>query len=263
MDNFLDFDERCVQLFKTANDYYAAGYSKRNIAKLLRVSRQTVIKYVGGDFEALCRKTLPSSIDAYHDYIVESLESGIIRKDIYRSIVAMGFNGKQTCAYDYMNRVIAHYGIEFSIYKSISVEAIQRRKQIQESDHVTRASLFKFLWMNAELPPEHKEYVFSKYPHLYELNACVKEFRQIFDKGRMPLLYLFIEKYKRSDLKALASFAKGLEKDIEAVENAVGSNLSNGFVEGTVNKLKTTKRSMYGRCHLKLLSAKLIFDPSG
>ena len=79
----------------------------------------------------------------------------------------------------------------------------------------------------------------------------------------MPLLYLFIEKYKRSELKALASFAKGLDKDIEAVENAVSSNLSNGFVEGTVNKLKTTKRAMYGRCHLKLLSAKLIYDASG
>jgi len=78
----------------------------------------------------------------------------------------------------------------------------------------------------------------------------------------MPSLYLFIEKYKRSDLTALASFAKGLEKDIEAVENAVSSNLSNRFVEGTVNKLKTTKRAMYGRCHLKLLSAKLIYDAS-
>ena len=62
---------------------------------------------------------------------------------------------------------------------------------------------------------------------------------------------------------ALASFAKGLGKEIEAVVNAVSSDLSNGFVEGTVNKLKTAKRAMYGRCHLKLLSAKLIYAPSG
>ena len=262
MDNFLNFDERCVQLFKLANDYHAAGFSKRRIAKLLGVSRQTVIKYVGGDFEALCRKTLRSSIDAYHDYIVESLESGISRKDIYDNVVEMGFKGKQTCAYDYMNKLISHYGIEVSIYKSTSAEAIQRRKQIQEYDYVTRSALFKFVWMNTELSSDHKEYVFNKYPKLYELNNCVKEFRRVFDKGCMPSLYLFIEKYKRSDLKALASFAKGLEKDIEAVENAVSSNLSNGFVEGTVNKLKTTKRAMYGRCHLKLLSAKLIYDAS-
>jgi len=260
VDNFLNYDERCVQLFKSANDYHAAGFSKRKIAKLLGVSRQTVIKYVGGDFEALCRKTFRSSMDAYHDYIVESLKSGTSRKDVYCNVVAMGFKGKQTCAYDYMNRLIMQYSIDVSIYKSNSAEAKQRKKQIQAYDYITRSMMLKVLWMNAEISLHHKEHIFNKYPQLYELNNCINEFRQIFTKNRMPLLYLFIEKYKHSDLKPLASYAKGLDKDIEAVENAVSSNLSNGFVEGTVNKLKTAKRSMYGRCHLKLLSAKLIYD---
>lgn len=49
----------------------------------------------------------------------------------------------------------------------------------------------------------------------------------------MPQLYLFIEHYKISGIKEIASFAKRLEKDIYAVENAVASNFSNGFVEGT------------------------------
>lgn len=50
----------------------------------------------------------------------------------------------------------------------------------------------------------------------------------------MVLLYLFIEKYQKSQIKEFASFAKGLEKDIAAVENAVSSSKSNGFVEGTI-----------------------------
>ena len=61
------------------------------------------------------------------------------------------------------------------------------------------------------------------------------------------LLYLFIDRYKSSQIKELASFATGLEKDISAVENAVASDLSNGFVEGTNSKLKMVKRTMYGR----------------
>ena len=63
-------------------------------------------------------------------------------------------------------------------------------------------------------------------------------------------------------IKELASFAKGLEKDIEAVENAVASDLSNGFVEGTNSKLKMIKRTMYGRCSQKLLEAKLMYSPT-
>ena len=58
--------------------------------------------------------------------------------------------------------------------------------------------------------------------------------------------------------KELSHFASGLEKDLSAVENAVASPLSNGFVEGTNSKLKMIKRTMYGRCGKELLVAKLI-----
>lgn len=74
----------------------------------------------------------------------------------------------------------------------------------------------------------------------------------------MPYLYLFIEKYKNSDLKELSRLASGLEKDLSAVENAIASPLSNGFVEGTNSKLKMIKRTMYGRYGKELLTAKLI-----
>ena len=49
----------------------------------------------------------------------------------------------------------------------------------------------------------------------------------------MSYLYLFIEKYKNSSLKEISRFASGLERDLPAVENAVASPLTNGFVEGT------------------------------
>ncbi|MGN2338122.1 transposase [Clostridium cagae] len=45
----------------------------------------------------------------------------------------------------------------------------------------------------------------------------------------------------------------GLLRDIEAIENSVSSDLSNGFVEGTNNKLKMIKRTMYGRCSKSFL----------
>lgn len=71
------------------------------------------------------------------------------------------------------------------------------------------------------------------------------------------LLYLFVEKYSKSALKPLKSFADGLRRDIEAIENAVAYEYSNGFVEGTNSRLKMIKRTMYGRCGKRLLEAKL------
>lgn len=69
---------------------------------------------------------------------------------------------------------------------------------------------------------------------------------------------MFITKYKDSDIKDIQSFANGLSRDIDAVENAVTYEYSNGFVEGTNSKLKMIKKTMYGRCGISLLSAKMM-----
>ena len=114
--------------------------------------------------------------------------------------------------------------------------------------------------MGVELSANHKAYILQKYPKLKELIHCVREFREVYEKKSIPL-YLFIERYKNSDLKEISRFANGLEKDIEAVENSGASELSNGFVEGTNSKLKMrmVKRTMYGRCNKALLAAKLMY----
>ena len=72
------------------------------------------------------------------------------------------------------------------------------------------------------------------------------------------VLYSIVDKYRQSNFKQFSNFVAELEKDLEAVENAVSSPLSNGFVEGTNRKLKMVKRTMYGRCGRLLLEAKMM-----
>ena len=124
-------------------------------------------------------------------------------------------------------------------------------------DYITREGIFRYMWMNTELTVAHKNFIYDQYPAVQELHCCIKEFRNIFKKRNIPLLYLFIEKYCKSELKALKSFAEGLKRDIDAIENAVAYDYSNGFVEGTNSRLKMIKRTMYGRCRKRLLEAKL------
>ena len=56
----------------------------------------------------------------------------------------------------------------------------------------------------------------------------------------------------------LASFARGLRADVEAVAAALREPWSNGQTEGQINRLKTLKRQMYGRANLDLLRARLV-----
>lgn len=58
----------------------------------------------------------------------------------------------------------------------------------------------------------------------------------------------------------LNSFMNGLNRDIDAVKNAIRYKCNNGLAEGHVNKLKVIKRIMYGRNKFKLLRTKLLFN---
>lgn len=205
------------------------------------------------------RRNYRSGMDQYYDYIIKELSAEISRKDVYYRLIQKGYKGKLTAAYDYMNRIIKSHQIDIAVYRNSTAESIQKKKELQKYDHITRDGILRFLWRGMELSAAHKEYLMNTYPQLRELRACILEFRGVYKQKNMPLLYMFINRYKKSGMKELFCFAEDLERDLDAVENSVASPLSNGFVEGTNSKLKMVKRTMYGRCNKDLLVAKVMY----
>ncbi len=239
---------------------YEAGYSIRKISSTLKFSRHTVRKYINGDMASVCTPELTSGVDRYRDYIVKALGEGVCRSNIYRELVKQGLRCGKTAAYDYMNRLAEIHGIDISIMKDATPAQKEKQKQIRKYDYLSRKAVFRCLWMGEELEQGYLAYLYETYPKLRMLYTCIMEWRQIFRVGHQSLLYSFIDKYRDSEIKQIAGFVRGLMKDQEAVENAVSSPLSNGFVEGTNNKLKMVKRTMYGRCSRQLLAAKLMLE---
>lgn len=170
---------------------------------------------------------------------------------IYREICEKGYAGSYESFKYHSKKLKQEAGIVLQ-----SNEAVQ--KENTHFDIITRAGIFKHLWEGLELTPEHRNYIYANYSCVGILDRCIKEFRYMFKHQSIPLLYCFIDAYSSCEIKPLESFAKGLLNDIDAIENAVGMNLSNGFVEGTNSKTKMIKRTMYGRCSLPLLRAKII-----
>lgn len=73
-------------------------------------------------------------------------------------------------------------------------------------------------------------------------------------------LLTWLDTYRNSCIKELKTLAYGICLDIKAVQNAVLFDISNGIVEGFVNKLKVVKRMMYGKASLNLLRKKMVFS---
>lgn len=63
---------------------------------------------------------------------------------------------------------------------------------------------------------------------------------------------------KALGIESINSFVNGIRRDLKAVKKAVELDYNNGLAEGSVNKLKVTKRIMYGRNSFELLKAKLL-----
>jgi len=64
-----------------------------------------------------------------------------------------------------------------------------------------------------------------------------------------------------ADLPELRSFANGIRSGKEAILNALTLPRSSGRVEGTVSKIKTVKRRMYGRAGFPLLRRRIALHP--
>jgi transposase len=96
------------------------------------------------------------------------------------------------------------------------------------------------------------EFLYGKSPAIKNTVALALKFKELFHAKSAGSLSSWLQEalMPASELKW---FAKGILADYEAVNQAVVSNISNGPVEGQVNKLKTIKRNMYGRAGFGLL----------
>ena len=101
--------------------------------------------------------------------------------------------------------------------------------------------------------------VFDEYPNLKKVIEIFCEFKNCIIKCNDPnYLNKVLNKIDHSEFKYLKSVSYGLQRDYDAVINAVRFPFSNGITEAKVNVTKLNKRKMYGPCSFDLLRKKTI-----
>ncbi len=63
---------------------------------------------------------------------------------------------------------------------------------------------------------------------------------------------------RKARVVPIVRFARTLNRDFDAVKNAIEMPWNNGQAEGQINRLKTLKRAMYGRAGPELLRARML-----
>lgn len=198
-----------------------------------------------------------SLLDKYLDTIVKDLKAQVYQQEIIRHITKLGYSGKSKNAQMYIKRFCNECDI-------VAPKYIANKKSpsgIQTNEgFISEKQICEYIRSGKKISQKIKDELHKTHAILLETYQFVRLFEEVFRTKSMVKLYLFIEKYENHEHGKLCSFIKGLKRDIKAVENAVSSEKSNGFVEGINNKIKTIKRTMYGRFRNKLLMAKLMYN---
>jgi transposase len=95
-------------------------------------------------------------------------------------------------------------------------------------------------------------------PELDRLTLHVRKFAAMMTGRHGDRLEDWITDVEHDSLTPLASFARNLRRDIDAVRNGLSLPHSSGAVEGNINRLKMLKRQMFGRASLDLLRKRVL-----
>ena len=138
------------------------------------------------------------------------------------------------------------------------------KQENEPVEYISRKFMCQLIYRKLEkvkgLTPEHYEAALKKYPLLGQLYTLLKEFHRIVFSGKSSELDQWLETAGTLQVNELDSYINGLKTDISAVKNGIDYKYNNGLAEGSVNKIKLTKRIMYGRNSFLLLKAKLLLN---
>jgi predicted transcriptional regulator len=248
-----------IDLIKEVQELIRKKVSKKKISKVLKIARGTVYRYSSGDPEFLAESNRPAftKLEPFQEEIISLINNKIMRKDVYFYIVKKGYTGGITQFYKY-----CEYLAEIEMVESLGnlkIDELRDEQTKAKYHYVTRNEIFKHIW-NGEgtISKDDMEFIKNTFPVVNVLSECLLRFRTIFENKSKEALTEYITTYKNCELEPIKKNAESIQKDIVPVTNAVVEEYSNGFVEGTNNKLKVIKRVAYGRCKLPLLKSKVV-----
>ena len=232
--------------FDKVKELYSNGITLRKIARITKLARSTVRKYVVMEQLGKRQSRSSTNLEAFINFLLQEDNRDKTYRELHKTIVQMGFNGKYTQFCCKMNEV---YNMQPFIRTKSEAPIVVKTWS------PTRLSLMLYMESEQLQGNDDRDFLklmFEKLPQIKQMEQLVKGFKQLFLTKEDGLLKNWIEEALKSEC-GLKNFAKNLLKDYEAVNNAVITTISNGQVEGQVNRIKNIKRKMYGRAGFQLL----------
>ena len=249
--------ERKQAIVEKVREMHQQGISGHGIAAELGLARGTVRKYLQsqGPVRMAPRTRKSSILDPFYDYLCQRWnEERPTAHQLFEELQVKGYHGSETLVKDFVTRL--RRGLSGMKHPP---------KRIKTKGVTPTLSPRELRWLLAkqekDLTPEEKQSLVKllasseEIGHLYRF---LQAFLQMLRARKPELLNGWMKEVRESHIKELVSFVNGIERDYDAVRAGLTYCWNQGPVEGTVNKIKTHKRLLYGRASFPLLRKKML-----
>ena len=220
-----------------------AGHSIKEIVRRTRHSRKLVRQTVRGARGDMFR-VRQSSLDAYLPVLDAEWATGCRNgAELWRRLRDQGFQGSLRVVTEWTTRRRRAEQMQArGLQKAPSARTLARLMGMRR-DHLSKAETVTVAAVETTIPG------------LADARSLVEGFQVIIRTKAAADLDGWIERARTS---LIAPLARGVAKDVAAIQAAITEPWSNGQTEGQITRLKLLKRQMYGRAKLDLLEARLI-----
>lgn len=243
--------QTALQRWHQIHDLLNQGLGLLECARRLQLALNTVKRYARADRpERMLRvpKYRASLVDPYREHLrkCRAEDPTVPVRHLFEEIKALGYTGCLNLLYKYIN---------------------QGRADADRS-HISPRRLARMLLTRPDnLKSEHRDLLgrlTAACPEITQLAALIADFAQFLTprEGNAGGLSDWIVQVRTTDLPHLHSFARGLDRDRDAVIAALTLPFSNGPTEGVNTKTKRIARQMHGRAGFTLLSHRILPDSS-
>ena len=240
------------------------GYQVLDIAHHLGMGERTVFTYLAAPSfpewqPSPRRRSRPSLLTPYKVYLLEQWNVGQRQtKPLFENIQQQGYQGTYKTVAKYIHQLRQAQRQQLSLLEGRgSAPASIESKQPPLS--ARRAT-----WLVLKPPPQCSaedkslRIELQQHPELVTAIHLAQQFADLVRQRLPERLDCWLEQASNSSIKQFQNFAKSLQEDYAAVKAGVTLAVSNGQVEGQINRLKMLKRQMYGRAGFDLLQKRVL-----
>lgn len=229
------------------------GNSIAETAGILGVKAQKVHRVLNTDISRLLNAEQKCAVKAARD-MARVVSSGAVTKGTVMKRMKVGVSSRTLCRC--LKSVTAHY-------KPLRDEVRRHNRTLEERGKIPKVKA-ETIWhyiVHGDTDSKRLQKIHETHPEIGRVMKICMDFRKMLHgEENAYTIDEWLEEAEACPLKHIRSFARYIRKDRNAVEQACHTSFSNALLEGTVNKAKAIKRSMFNRAGPDVLRAKMLYS---